>query len=74
MTDQTLVDYTAFDAAPRLKPNGECVLTFQTDGGSILIRMDRVVFDGLLERAQQEIATGAPPRQPRRVKKRGVGA
>jgi hypothetical protein len=31
MTDQTLVDYTAFDAAPRLKPNGECVLAASRD-------------------------------------------
>jgi len=63
MPDQTLVDYKAFDATPRLKPNGECVMTFLTDGGSILIRMDRVVFDGLLQRAR-EIASGAPPRHP----------
>jgi len=38
-------------------------MTFLTDGGSILIRMDRVVFDGLLQRAQ-EIASGEPPRHP----------
>jgi len=63
MPDQTLVDYKAFDATPRLKPNGEYVMTFLTDGGSILIRMDRVVFDGLLQRAQ-DIGNAEPPRQP----------
>lgn len=64
MTERALFEYEAFDASPRLKPTGECILTFLTDGGSVLIRMPRVVFDGLLQRAEQEVENGPPPATP----------
>jgi len=62
MPKQTLFEYEAYAASPRIKPNGECVLTFLTNSGSILIRMDRLVFEGLLKRAQQEAAKRPPPK------------
>jgi hypothetical protein len=61
MPDETLWDYEAFDANADLAPEGHCVMTFRTAEGSVLVRMERIVFEGLVKKAEQALESGTPP-------------
>jgi len=64
MERQTLFEYEALGASASLTHDRQWLINFRTMGGSVLIRMDRLVFEGLMKRLEQESDQGPPPPPP----------
>jgi hypothetical protein len=64
MERQTLFEYEALGASASLTHDRQWLLNFRTSGGSVLIRMDRIVFEDLMKGVEQESDQGPPPPSP----------
>jgi len=64
MTKAAVWEYEAYDTAIEFSPSGECTMSFRTRSGSGLIRMDEIVFEGLVKKARQVLDAGLPPPTP----------